>query len=51
LRRIAARNDPKDFLATGIPKARALALEMGGEPVDVETREAKWDIIKAEIER
>lgn len=41
--RIIVRNDPKDFNADGVPKARALTAEMGGVAVVAEVRERLWE--------
>lgn len=51
LRRIAHRNDPRDFNANGVPKARALTAEMGGIAVVAEVREEAWETVLKELGR
>lgn len=50
-RRIIARNDKNDLSDSGVPKARALSKELGGELVDLETREKVWDAIAKELQK
>lgn len=51
LRRIMERNDPAEFNATGVPKARVLTNELGGNSVVAEVREAAWEKVMAEVPR
>lgn len=50
-RRIIARNEKKDFNDSGVPKSTALSRELGGELVDLETREKVWDAIAKELQK
>lgn len=49
LHRIARRNDPKEFNQTGLPKASVVSKELGGHPVDAETREKAWEQVAREL--